>query len=125
MAVFHTVTIPCYRYTVPHFGIPYFCGIPNCDMAFRYTVIPCFAVRHTVIPLYREKIYYIQNIKKKSCFQLLQKIGFPIFILLFLYNKNSYFLKLSLNITYINIYLYIIYINRYTGIPRYTAVWEI
>ena len=53
IVVFDTVTIPCFQYTIPHFGIP------NCGTTY-------------VIP---EKIYYTQNIQKNnSSVRLLQKV---------------------------------------------------
>ena len=59
--VFDTVTIPYFRYIVPHSGIPYF--------ALYRT-----AVQHTIIPVIPKKNLLYQKYSKYSSVQLIQKV---------------------------------------------------
>ena len=62
MIVSDTVTVSCFRYTIPHFGIQYFCGTPNCDTTYRFTVFCGMAYRYTVF----QKRILVFNYFKKS-----------------------------------------------------------
>lgn len=47
--VFDTIIISCFRYTVPYFGIPYFCSIPKCDTTYRYNEIKPIRPSSTIL----------------------------------------------------------------------------